>query len=142
MRSIAAGDEAVAGSNSFGHSLRTDVESAYRCSLDFDAPYHLDKRKLQSLSMFPESPLRGSHLPGEQGQSRVRGTIMDAPAGLPDLCQLSWKCSGPGKGEEMAKNGVVYCAGQSGRPAFPNLKSKVSAAHFTAHRLTCIMKAT
>lgn len=64
---------------------------------------------------------------------------MDAPAGLPYLCQLSRKCSGPVEGEEMTKNGVVCCAGQSGRPVFPNLKSKVSAAHFTSHKLTCIM---
>lgn len=71
ISSIAVVDEGVAGSNSFGHSLRTDGASAYRCSLVFDAPYHLDKRKLPSLSMFPESPPRGLHLPGEQEQSRV-----------------------------------------------------------------------
>lgn len=64
---------------------------------------------------------------------------MDVPAGLPDLCQLSQECSGPVEGEQMAKNGVICCTGQSGRPVFPNLKSKVSAAHFTSHKLTRIM---
>lgn len=68
---MAAVDEAVAGSNSFGHSLTTDAASANRCSLLFDVPYHLDKRKLQSLSAFPGSPPRGSHLPEERGQSGV-----------------------------------------------------------------------
>lgn len=69
ISSIAAVDEAVASSYSFGHSLTTDDASAIRC-LIFDAPYHWE-RKLQSFSTFPESPPRRSHLPGERGQCRV-----------------------------------------------------------------------
>lgn len=49
---------------------------------------------------------------------------MDVPAGFHHLCQLS-----------MTNNGVHCCAGQSGRLEFPNLKSKVSAAHFTSQEI-------